>query len=127
MECKNIIYGANRLLGTAYPPSEENVFLEKAAYILATLFSEVGDIDKKYREAFGLPPQPEYSLTYVSYDDEFPLCDRFVSAAEFYLASLIIFEVDESRSDFLYEKYCDSICSITESIPAMLEKTSNVY
>ena len=127
MECERIIYGANRLLGTAYPPSEEYVFREKAAYILATLFSEVGDIDKRYREAFGLPPQPEYSLTYVNHEDEFPLCDRFLRAAEFYLASLIIFEVDESRSDSLYEKYCDSICSIINSIPAKLEKTSNAY
>ena len=127
MICQNITYGANRLIGTAYPPVEEFILHEKAGHILASLFSEIGEIDKKYRETFGLPPQPEFSNTYVQQDDEFPLCDRFVNAAKFYLASFIILEVDESRADTFYEKYCDSICSIINSIPAVLEQTSNVY
>lgn len=127
MECQNIIYGADRLLGEAYPPQEEYVVRERSAYILATFFNEVADLDKKYRETFGLPPQPEFNLTYINADDEFPLCDRFVSAAKFYLASLLILEVDESRADIFYGKYCDSICAIMQCIPPVSEKTSNVY
>ncbi len=100
---------------------------ERSGYILASLFAEVASIDKRYRDTFGLPPQPKFQPTYIEASSEFPLCDRFVSAAEFYLASLLVIETDEGISDSFYAKYCESICSITKSIPAALEKTLNVY
>lgn len=115
MECQNIIRKAKRLIGESISPIEDDDLDERCGYILASLFSELSSIDKKYRKAHSMPPQPSFHQSYVEASSEFPLCDKFSKAAEFYLAAFLI-EADEERSDLFYEKYCDSICSITNSL-----------
>ena len=125
MICREIAMGASRLLGNTY--DEPLDFETRSSFILAAMASETAYLDKQFREANGLDPQPEFDYSFINLDLDFPLSDRFISAAKFYLASLLIIDTNEELSDLFFERYCDSVCSISNSIPAKLEKTSNVY
>ena len=115
------------MLGAAVPTDSNDLTIYRSPFIMPTFYCEVASIDKKYREAFGLPPQPEFNPTYAELTSEFPFCERFVSAAIFYLSSFLVVDVNEELADTMYERYCDSICSIIKSIPTKSERTSNVY
>jgi hypothetical protein len=109
---------------------ENEDYAERAPYILSAMFSESSKADKNYRAVNGLTAQKSFNPTYTDLTAEFPLCDRFVSAATFYLASLLIIDENDDLSDTFYDKYCDSISSIvaeTSASPAVIEQTLNVY
>ena len=127
MKCKDIFKSALRLLNEKGAEDEACDFAERAPYILSAMFSESARLDKAYRAAFGLGEQEGFSHTYSELDTTFPLCDRFASAAAFYLASLLIVDENDDLSDSFYDKYCDSMASISASIPAETEKIQNVY
>lgn len=127
MKCSEIFKGALRLLHEKGAEDENEDYAERAPYILSAMFSEAARTDKNYREANGLDEQGSFSPTYVELDEEFPLSSRFVSAATFYLASLLIIDENEELSDSFYEKYCDSMAAIVSEIPASISKTKNVY
>jgi hypothetical protein len=111
----------------AYMDSIMEDYTARAPYIFAALVSEASRLDQLYRKAYGLPDQPPYDVMEISLDSEFPLCDRFVSAAVNYTAAMLILDDDPERSDALYEKYCDSIATIESSLPMMSERISDMY
>ena len=129
MNCADIFKCALRLLNEKGAEDENGDYAERAPYILSAMFSEAAKTDKSYRGALGLDEQPSFSPTHTELSAGFPLCDRFVSAATFYLASLLIIDENEELSDFFYEKYCDSMASIASETPktATLTKIKNVY
>lgn len=106
---------------------ENGDYAERAPYILSAMFSEAARIDKDYRAANGMDGQPDFSPTYAELDSDFPLSDRFASAAAFYLASLLIIDENDELSDAFYDKYCDSMSAIASEIPSSVTKTKNVY
>ena len=127
MKCSNIFKSALRLLNEKGAEPDQEEFSERAPYILSAMFSEAARADKNYREAHSLGAQGSFSPTYTELTEDFPLSDRFASAAAFYLASLLIIDENEVLSDTFYEKYCDSMASIVSETPASLTKTKNVY
>ena len=127
MKCKDIFKSALRLLNEKGAEDESGDFAERAPYILAAMFSEAARTDKNYRTAFGLGAQEGFSPTYAELNSIFPLCDRFSSAAAFYLASLLIVDENDELSDSFYDRYCDSMASISSEICGKAEKIKNVY
>ena len=127
MKCKDILKSALRLLNERGAEDENGDYAERAPYILSAMFSEAARTDKNYRAAHKLEEQPVFSPTYTELDSEFPLCDRFVSIAAFYLASLLIIDENEELSDAFYEKYCDGMSAVSCEIPAVSGNTKNVY
>jgi len=127
MKCNDIFKSALKLLNEKGAEDENGDYTDRAPYIIAAMCSEVATTDKRYRLANGLTAQTDFSRTFISLDSGFPLCDRFSSAACFYLASLLIIDENEDLADDFYEKYCDSISSIVSEIPYMTGSTVNVY
>lgn len=127
MKGKNIYDAALAILGEPIDSGYDSDYSERAPYIIATFCCDSAEIDKDYRETHGLDAQPEFSVSYISLDDDFPLCKRFSKAAAFYLAAMLVIEEDESLSDSIFEKYCDAISVAVSEIPFTKGKTRNVY
>lgn len=127
MKCNEIFKSALKLLNETGSDTDNEELADRSPYILAAMCSEASSLDRRYRIAHGLPEQAGFSRTYIGLDEPFPLCDRFVSTAVFYLASLLILDENEVLSDGFYEKYCDSLSSITTEIPYTVESASDVY
>lgn len=109
---------------------ENQDYAERAPYILSAMFSESSKTDKNYRSVNSLSKQGSFNPTYTALTAEFPLSDRFVSAAVFYLAALLIIDENDDLSDSFYDKYCDSISSIVAEISAgqaAIEQIRDVY
>ena len=127
MKCSEIFKSALRLLNERGAEAENEDYAERAPYILASMFSAAAATDKNYRASNDLNEQGAFSSTHVELFEEFPLSERFASAAVFYLASLLIIDDNEELSDTFYEKYCDSMASISSEIPSKVVKIKNVY
>ncbi|MBR3964796.1 MAG: hypothetical protein IKJ80_05270 [Clostridia bacterium] len=111
----------------AYMDSIMEDYTERAPYIFAALVSEASRLDQLYRRAYGLPEQPPYDVMEISLDSEFPLCDRFVSAAVNYTAAMLILDDDVSLYERLFHRWCDALCVIGTEIPATLHGIVNKY
>lgn len=111
----------------AYMDSIMEDYTARAPYIFAALVSEASRLDQLYRKAYGLPDQPPYDVMEISLDSEFPLCDRFVSAAVNYTAAMLILDDDVSLYEKLFHRWCDAICIIGTEIPATLHGIVNKY
>ncbi len=111
----------------AYVDSIVSDYIERAPCIIAALVSEAANLDKLYREAHGLPEQPPYDALEISLDSEFPLCDRFASAAVNYTAAMLILDDDVDLYERLFHKWCDAICVIGTEIPSVLHTIVNKY
>ena len=128
MLCRDIFQSALRLLSPHRDVWEApGDYEDRASYFLSLLFSETAEIDKMYRRANGLGQQPAFNPNCSQMTKDFPLCDRFASTAAFYLAAMLILDENSELSDTFYDKYCNSISAIVESIPAEISKTTNVY
>ena len=127
MTCSEILKSALRLLNEKGDEGDHEDYAERTPYILASMFSEASSADKNFRAANGGSKQPSFSHTYADLDGDFPLSDRFASAAVFYLASMLIIDENDELSDSFYDKYCDSLASIISETPAISGKTKNVY
>lgn len=97
---------------------------EKFPFALASLCCNLAKIDKKYRALKGYREQPVFSECIINVTDDFPLCERFVFPAIMYVSSMVLMDIDEERSDDLYDKYATSVAQIISELPA--EKSSIV-
>ena len=130
MTCSEIFKSALRLLNEKGEENDNEDYAERAPYILSSMFSEAASTDKKYRAANRLEEQPSFSPTFTELTADFPLCDRFVGVAAFYLASLLIIDANEQLSDSFFERFCDGMATISAEIPpamATVESIKNVY
>ena len=124
---KEIYRGALRLIGEPCDEMRTEDYVERAPYILANFISENAKLDGQYRAFCGEAAGRACSSVYVSLDAEFPLCARFVSAAEYYLASMLLDGEDDDRADDFFDLYCRALADILTEIPATREKILNVY
>ena len=107
---------------------EENSDLEdRAPYILASFCSEVFELDRLARRLLGLGAEKEFNRAFLPLDGEFPLLERFASAAAKYLAAMLMIDEDSELSDKLYDMYCDSMATIQSQLPTVIEKLVNKY
>ena len=127
MKCTEILKRALRLLNEKGGADENDDYAERSPYILSSMFAEAARLDRNYRIANGLEAQPTISSVYTELDSSFPLCDRFASTAAFYLAAMLIVDDNADLSDTFYDKYCDSMASISSELTGKAEKIKNVY
>ena len=111
MKCTEILKKALHLLNEKGGAEENDDYAERAPYILSAMFSEAARLDQNYRAANKLEEQPTFST----------------NAAAFYLASLLIVDENDELSDSFYDKYCDSMASISSETCGKAEKIKNVY
>ena len=102
-------------------------FADRAPFIIASMCLEVGNIDVLYRKANGLSNPPVFNPTEFKLNSFFPLADRFITPAGFYVASMLISDTNIELGDYFFDKYCDSMSKIVESLPADISGTKNVY
>ena len=86
---------------------------DRAPYLLANFCSAAKGADKRIRKLEGLSPAPSFSPVFIALDKDFPLCDALIPSAVLYLAAMLVVEEDRELSDSLYDKYCDSIASLS--------------
>ena len=100
-------------IGITSDSTQYDDYEDRAPYILANFCSTVKGVDKRIRKLEGLSPTPSFSPVFISLDKDFPLCDSLVPCAVLYLAAMLVLEEDQELSDSLYDKYCDSIASLS--------------
>lgn len=128
MTCADILTQACNIIAEASGDTEAPVgFNARAPYILAAFCGEAKRIDKLYREAFSLGVQPSFDRSYVGLSSTFPLCDRLVSSAAFYLASVLIATENPELSQSLAESCRESLSAANDEIPATTHSIKNVY
>ena len=127
MTAKSIYESALALLGETRENELSLGYRERAPYLIATFCCNAASVDRDFRESHRLGAQGEFSEVYVSLDDPFPLCKRFVGACAYYLASMLVSESDESLSERLFEKYCDALSKAVSEIPYVKGKTKSAY
>ena len=128
---KEIYRGALKLLGEPFDEARTEDYADRAPYIIANFISENASWDAKYRAFRGEAAAHSRSLScssvYASLDGAFPLSARYVSAAEYYLASMLFDGEDGDRADDFFDRYCKALADILAEIPAVREKIMNVY
>ena len=77
--------------------------------------------------AVSVLPPVMYDAMEISLASEFPLCDRFASAAVNYTAAMLILDDDVDLYERLFHKWCDALCVIGTEIPATLHTIVNKY
>ena len=124
---KDIYTSALALLGEDPTGIYSGDYASRAPYLLPILCYNLSHLDRKYRNAGNddginyMPRSP------VDMNGVFPLSEVLAAPAAYYLASMLIFDSDETRSDTLYEKFCEMCDGIERDLPYKLEKTVDKY
>ena len=126
MTNKEIYQGALALIAEPDGSGAED-YAERAPYIIANFITENSALDDRYRLFIGAEDKKAAFPVYAALDDVFPLLSRFSSAAQYYLASMLIADEDMERSDSFFDRYCTAMSDILSEIPAMCERITNVY
>ena len=127
MTNRELYEAALRLIAESTTEGDNADYEERTPYLLAVCAAEASEIDRKMRIIRGLEAAPAYSPVYLSLDEDFPLLPELAPAAIQYLGAMLILESDESRSDILYDRYCDTLLRLEESLPASLEPIADQY
>ena len=102
-------------------------YTARAPYILAAFCGETRVIDKRYRDAFELGEQPEFDRSFISLDEELPLCDRLSAIAATYLAAALMLDERPALAEVFAEGCRDSLAEAYGEIPATLHPIKDVY
>ena len=100
---------------------------EKFPYLMASVCSNLAQLDRDYRKLKGYRSQPTFSEFMIESTDEFPLSERFVFSAIMYISSMVLMDVDEKKSDEYYDKYACSVSKIISEMPFEQGKTVEKY
>ncbi len=126
MKNQSIYDAALRLLAESTVAGENADYEERAPFLLAAFCTETAHLDSRYRHAADSEVVLREAVC-LPLEEEFPLSDRFTTAAALYLAAMLILDSDEERSDKLYAQYCDAIMRISQAIPATLMPITDKY
>ena len=124
---KDIYTSALALLGEDPTGVYCDDYAARVPDLLPILCYNLSHLDRKCRGSESdnginyMPPAP------ADMNGVFPLSDVLAAPASYYLASMLIFDSDETRSDTLYEKFCEMCDGIESSLPCKLEKTVDKY
>ena len=127
MKCKELLISALKHLGEVGDETNNPDYAERAPYIIAAFVGEAGEIDRRYRIAHGLDMAEQTDKVLIPLEEEFPLCKRLISPCVFYLASLLIADESPELSESYYDRYCDSISSLSASLPSRVESITEIY
>ena len=127
MKNREIYLSALRLLAQDADPQENQDYEERAPYLLASLYSELFDLDSRLRSFLGADIKERIDKACFFLDEDFPLLDRFVAVAARYLAAMLVLDEDGELSDKLFDMYCKGLLIIQNEIPATVEKIINKY
>ena len=127
MKNKDIYSIALSILAQNIDGEENSDFEERAPYILANFCRDLCELDKIARKLTNTPANTNFTAVRLSLESDFPLLDRFASAAAKYLAAMLVIDEDSELSDRLYDMYCETIASIQSQLPSLLEKITDKY
>ena len=127
MTNREIYDKAMHLLAQSTAIGENEDYLERAPYFLASFCTEAFETDKLLRNSIGANAISRIQKAYLSLDSEFPLSDRLATAASYYLAAMLTLDEDGELSDKLYDRYCDDMSTIRFELPSKLESVIDKY
>jgi len=114
-------------LGTLASNTVCEDYEERAPYIIANFCNMSKAIDEKIRKNDGIESAPSFSGVYMFLEANFPLCEKMIAPAVFYLAAMLVIDEDPELSDKLYERYCDLMCEISMSLTYQNGKITQKY
>ena len=100
---------------------------EKFPFAMASVCANLATLDREYRSLKGFGEQPSFSEFVIDVDEEFPLSERFAFACILYVSSILLTDVDEKRSDELYDKFATVVSKIEREIPFEQKTTVEKY
>ena len=115
---KDIYTASLRLIAESTDESDTEDYAERAYYILAAFCCNVFDINNALRRAEGLENAPMPDKVCLKPTDSFPCVTLLSSAAIHYLGAMLTIDSFPEFSDKLYDKYCDIIAKISDSLPS---------
>ncbi len=129
MTYRDIYKRALSLIGGTLDADTEGEYEARAPYIFGSLIDELSELDTALRRAKGEDPVLYGDRPYRALDEVFPLCRRLNTPAAHYMASLLLSDSlsETERSDELYDRFCLAVSRLTDSLPAELKATAEVY
>ena len=100
---------------------------EKFPYALATVCNNLAKLDRMYRKIKNYDEQPSFSELYLRVGDDFPLSERFVFPCVMFVASMLLIDIDEKKSDAFYDKYATTVTQIVSEMPFECDSTVEKY
>jgi len=127
MTNRDIYISALRLIGENGDLEGNEDYEERAPYLIAAFCTDAKETDAALRESLRLYPAEDIDCVRIPLETDFPLHERFVTAAVNYLAAMLIIDENMELSDKIYDKYCDIMATIQSGIPAKIEKIIDKY
>lgn len=122
------IYDAALRLASEVAVSDENQdYLERSGYLLATICSMCAGLDEAYRTARDLEPQDLPAVTKYDLEDNFPLSPAFAAPVSALLASLLVLQEAPELSERLNEVGKSALSCIRATIPFRIQPIVNRY
>lgn len=113
---REIYENALRLIGETDGEDYCSDYEERAPYVIASFCAQVTDVDKRIRILEELDAAPDFNRLRLDLDKDFPLCDKLLGCASLYLAAILLSDDDYELADSFYDKYCDSIATLSASV-----------
>ena len=127
MLCRDVYTASVRMISEMPNSPDTEDYESRAPYLLGTVIAQLLPIDKLYRRAIGDSSKAATQSVCVDLSSVFPLCDRFVTAATYYLAAMLVMEENEVLGDRLFAFYADEVATIQSTLPARAEKIADRY
>lgn len=127
MLCREVYNASVRMIAEMPDTPDTEDYESRAPYLLGAIVAQLLPIDKLYRRSIGDGSKPASVSVCVDLDATFPLCDRFSTAAIYYLAAMLVMEENETLGDRLFAFYADEIASIQAMLPAKAQKIADRY
>ena len=102
-------------------------YTDRISHLSAMFCCFAASADRDFRETRGLPSQSAFDPVCLTPEDDFPLDDRFLVPAAYYIASMLLLMDNERKSENLFSMFNESMSAIKNETPFQKGKTINKY
>ncbi len=125
MTCREVYLASLALVCESQ--AENPDYEERAPYLLAAVSTQLAPMDRAVREAAGedIPAYP--NTVYLGLDEEFPLTQRLLPAALYYVGAMLVIDENEEMYEDLFALFSDAMAKLRATLPATPEPIRDVY
>ena len=127
MKCKKIFDMTLAVLDEVSLQTNNDDLRERMPYLMALFCGEILSGGLPFGIAEGVSPDEVFSRGLIDESEDFPLDNKFVTPAAYYIAAMLVADFDSPLFDKLFDRYTDAVASIIDGTGAYVEPITDVY
>ena len=127
MTCRELFQSSLRMVCEQEELSDVSDYEERAEYLIASFCNQFTTLDALIKSLCNEGGSTYTPTTMLTLNNTFPLANRFVPAATYYLSAMLVIDENEELSERFFALYSDAISMLQKDVTGKSNSIKDAY